>query len=241
MTIPLTSSRSIVALAAAALMAVAAAAPAQAADYRDAYASAVERSVVRSDIPKALGSFKADPDLMLGTQRGGLFLCPGPQTVPDGVSVAGGRYRWSTTFTPVDENTGSFVGVTVAQYAKATDAIKAFRQLERRIEQCATTTGDSWTDPDTGTTSTWSSQTTVGTVPLVTITGVESRFVNTNRVSTGGETDAPDSNDSYAVFSLIDDAIIVTSADSGSFGDFTAKQKRAVNRLAFAATGRWAG
>lgn len=235
--------RSLIALAGAtALATTAIAAPASAADYRDAYASAVERSIVRSDIPKSLGSFKADPQTMLMPSRGSLFVCPGPQSVPDGIMASGPKYTWTTTFVPKDERDGAFVGVTVNQYAKATDAIRAFRQVERRLSQCVTTTSDSWTDPDTGVTNSWSSQTTVGKVPSVTIVGVQSLFVNTNRTSTSSdESDGPQSNDTYVVLSLINDAIIVTSADSGSFADFSPAQKRDVNRIAFAATGNWVG
>lgn len=234
--------RSSIALVGAVTLALALTAPAQAADFPDAYASAVERSATPSDIPKALGSFTKDPSLFFGAPRGALMVCPGPTTVPEGITIAGGKYRWSTSFIPVKEDEGPFVEVTVYQYAKATDAIKAFRQLERRINQCVTSNSDTWTDPDTGQTTTWTSQTTVGKVPLVTIVGVESRFVNTNRTSSSTtDVDAPNSSDVYSVFSLIDDAIIVTSADSGSFNDFGTKQKRAVNRLAFAATGNWVG
>lgn len=238
----MTTFRAVAALSGAAALALTIAAPAQAADYRETYASAVDRSIVRSDIPSSLGSFKAAPQTMLMRSQGSLFVCPGPQSVPDGISAAGPKYTWTTTFVPKDERSGSYVGVTVNQYAKATDAIAAFRQVERRLSQCVTTTGDSWTDPDTGVKSTWSSATTVGKVPLVTIVGVPSLFVNTNRTSTSSdETEGPQSNDTYMVFSLINDAIIVSSADSGSFADFTTKQKRAVHRVAFAATGAWVG
>lgn len=214
-------------------------APAQAADYRDAYASAIERSVTRADVPSSLGTFRPNPDSILSPARGRLFLCAGPESVPNGITVPGGKYRFATTFTPVDEKNGTFVSVTVNEYATPTDAIRAFRQAERRLASCARTTSNSWTDPDSNVTTTFSTTATVGKVPSVTIVGVESLFVDTNSTSTGGGNDAPDAEDQYQVISLVNDAIIITTGDSGSFSNLAPSFKRGVEKLAFAATGRW--
>ena len=127
------------------------------------------------------------------------------------------------------------------KYRSTDKAIKAFGTLQGSITQCSGAVSDSGSNDD-GSTWTTSTVTTHGVVPSVTVTGVESLFVNVNASNSGTAPDAYDySNDSYTVFTLLDDVIIATAYSLDKTDNLTTKQRKAVDQVAFTTIDRWLG
>jgi hypothetical protein len=238
--------RPIVAAASAAGIAVAALslAPAAQAYDKDGYSYAAGHMIERSDIPKALGSFKSG--LQFGASKGDrtLFICNQPQTDANApeveVKVPGPVYTYNANYLGrgSDED-APFITVDVNQYANASRAIRAFDQLRSRIELCDGTSSNSWSNDD-GTTTAYSTEVTHGAVPSVTTAGVESLFLSNNNLSETLPKGAVYISDSYTVYSLFGDTIIATAYYSNSTKNLTTAQRRAVNKVAFNAETRWA-
>jgi hypothetical protein len=217
-------------------------APAAQAYDKDGYTYAAGHMIERSDIPKALGSYKAGLDFGAMPGDKTLYICSQPQsdpnadsvnvTVPGSVSIYNASYNGRTENSP-------FVSVSVNQYASATKAIRAFNLLKKRIATCDGTSAQSWSNDD-GTTSTYSTLTTHGVVPSVTTAGVESLFLSINNLSENLPEGGANVSDSYSVYSLFGDTIIQTSYYSNSTTNLTTAQRKAVNQVAFNAETRWA-
>lgn len=232
-----------VAAACAALAVVAsigAAAPAQAYD-RDAYAYAAAHMIQRSDIPKELGAFKAGMNFFgsPGSRTG--FVCAQPNSDPSAkdvtVKIPGGKFTFSASYNGRGR-TAPNVNVGINQYATAEKAIKAFDVLKARIKSCEGTSTDSYTDDD-GNTTTFSTLVTTGVVPSVSTLGVDSLFVNQNNLSESLPKGGTYISDSYTVYSLFNETIIQTAYYSGDTENLTTAQRKAVNKIAFNAEGRW--
>lgn len=223
--------KKLVAAGAAALIAVGMAAPAQAYD-RDGYAYAASHMIGYTDIPKSLNvkrgaSFNANPS------HGKNYVCSSESKT---VEYAGGVHQFSMGY---EGRKSAGVNVNVTQYATASKAIKAFDQLKKGLKECAGSKSGSQTFDD-GSTDSWSSLTTTGNVPLVTVAGVQSVFQNQNYDDvTTGEYGGRYTSDTYTVYTLVDDAIINTNFYTGSELNMTTKQRKAVNQVAFNAVTRW--
>lgn len=209
------------------------AAPAAAYD-RDAYAYGAGHMIGHGDIPKALdmkkgASFSAYPS------SGSNDLCF-KEDSSKGVKYPGGEMQYSMGY---EGRNRSGMSSTVSQYASAKKAINAFDTLKENLKQCDGTSSDSQTFDD-GSTDSWERLTTSGSVPLVTVAGVESVFQNENYndVSTG-QYGGRYTSDTYTVYTLLNDVIITTNYYSGSELNLTKKQRRAVNQVAFNAVTRW--
>jgi hypothetical protein len=236
--------RSIAALATIALAAttVVLASPAQAYD-RDAYSYAAGHMINRSDIPKELGRLKKT--LSFNADRSGIgsgYLCSAPSSEPNGdptdISYRSGKFSFTGDYLGVGTDAPS-VSVHVDQYATATRAIAAFETVTKRVKSCTGTGTGSWTDPDDGSTTTYSTLVTNGVVPSVTTVGVESVFVNTNSLQETTPGDSKYVNDQYMVLSLVNNVIISTTYFTNTNENLTTKQRKAVNQVAFNAIGRW--
>jgi hypothetical protein len=223
---------------AAALMVIAASAvPASAYD-RDAYSYAAGHMISAKDVASPLkvkspGYFSAGPD-------GGSFLCMKDDKE---VKVKGGVYRFTMDYNSMSGKRPS-VTMGVQQFASSTKAIRAFDQLTKAAKTCSGTTGgsDNWTDENGApVVEQWSQLTTTGKVPLVTIVGVPSIFINTNYQNVVSNQESPYSSDSYTVYTLLNDVIISTSFFSGSELNISADQRKAVNQTAFNAVDVWLG
>ena len=227
----------IVALVAAATTALALAAPAQAYD-RDAYAYAAShmlgnKQVVAPLTAKPDGFFTAGPDSKS-------WLC---QANGRDVNYPGGLYRFSINYPSAKKNQ-SGVNAQVEQFASATKAIAAFNALKKGAKECSGPTSGSSNYPDADgntVTDTWSSLTTTGVVPLVTIVGVPSVFINTNYQDVSSDQDSPYTSDNYTVYTLVNDVIISTNYYSGSELNISGAERKAVNQTAFNAVSAWLG
>ena len=78
-------------------------------------------------------------------------------------------------------------------------------------------------------------------MPLVTIVGVPSVFINVSYQSVVSNQESRYSSDNSTLYTLVNDVIISTSFFSGSQLNITAPQKKAVNQTAFDAVGSWLG
>ena len=225
--------RSIIAATAALL--VTAAVPAQAYN-ADAYAYGAGHMISAKQIPAPL-KVKTGGYFSAGSDTGKSWICGQDSK---SVYLKGGSYNFSINYSGKNDAPNS-VRVTVDQYASATKAIAAWEALQKNIDTCAGEKSDTETYDD-GTTDSWASLTTVGNVPKVTVTGVVSKFINTNYTdTTSGAYESNYSSDSYSVYTLVNDVIITTSFYSGSELNLTAAEKKAVNQVAFNAVGAWLG
>lgn len=222
-------------VAASAVAAVGLAVPAQAYD-RELYSYAAGHMVGSSDIPASLkvrkgANFNAYP------ARGRTFLCQNPDNSKEPVEFTGGDYGFSVNYQGRGRDGG--IGVTVIQYASSKQAIAAFDELRKGLRECAGAATGQETYDD-GSTDTWSRLTTTGSVPLVTVAGVPSVFINQNYQDVvAGEYPTQYTSDSYNVYTLVNDVIINTNHYTGSEINLSTKERRAVNQVAFNAVTRW--
>lgn len=224
-------------IAVAAATGLALAAPAQAYD-RDAYAYGASHMLGSKQVAAPLtakpnGYFSAGPD-----SRN--WLCSKDDK---GVEYPGGKYRFSINYQGVKKSQ-SGVNEQVEQFASAEKAISAFNTLKNAAQKCsgAQSGSNSYTDADGNPQSdSWSSLTTTGVVPLVTIAGVPSVFLNVNYQDVSTDQDSPYSSDNYTVYTLVNDVIITTNYYSGSELNISAAERKAVNQTAFNAVSAWLG
>lgn len=230
--------RTVIATSTAVLALIAAAAaPASAYDPEE-YSYAAGHMITPKDIAKPLkvnsaGYFSAGPD-------GGSFLC---RKNDKDVTVPRGENRYSIDYNAEDSKRPS-VSVSIQQFSSSTKAISTFNKFMKAAKTCAgaSSGSDSWAQEDgTPVVEQWSSLTTTGKVPLVTIVGVPSFFINTNYEQAISNDASKFSSDNYDVYTLLNDVIISTSFSSGSELNITAAQKKAVNQTAFNAVTAWLG
>jgi hypothetical protein len=222
-----------------------AAAPARAYD-RDAYAYAAGHMIERSDVPKDLGVFRPGPTFFGAPSFGRNQLCDVPQSDAQAQDVVvrfpASVYDWSANYNQRSKGPASDmanIGVSVYQYSGAKSAIRAFDVITKNIERCTGTGVNTWTD-DSGTTS-YSTEVTHGVVPSVTVTGVESVFVNSDSLTESSPGDTKYVNDQYSVLTLVDDVVIQTTFYSNTNANLTTRQRKAVDQVAFNAVTRWLG
>lgn len=224
------------AIAAAAFAAAGLAVPAQAYD-RDAFSYAAGHMIGHGDIPKSLMA-KKNPSFT-ALPGGDNFLCEDEQKT---VQYPGGEGQFEISYSGRKDTLG--VDVTVNQYSSDKKAIRAFNKLKQGLKKCdgpssgqQTYDSDSDTDPQTDT---WSRLNTSGVVPMVTVEGVQSVFLNQNYEDvTTGPGAGRYTSDGYDVYTLVGDVIIDTSYYTGSEVNMSTKQRKAVNQVAFNAVTRW--
>ena len=229
--------KSLAVLAAAAVVAVPllSATSAQAYD-KDAYAYAASHMLLSKDLPASLGDFGTNMGFSAGQNNYKMSLCFIGQKE---IKAPGGDLNFGADFYESGtRGIGTNLMENVRQYASAQKAIKAFDTISTNIKGCKGASSQSWDNGD-GTTVTGSSLTTNGKVPMVTEVGVESVFVNVNYLNTSSTGKDIYANDSYTVYTLLNDVIIATSFTSGSTQNIPNKQRKQVNKVAFAAIGRW--
>lgn len=207
-------------------------APAQAYD-RDLYSYAASHMIGHEDIPSSLNA-KTGADFGAFPSSSKNFLC-GDDTKQ--VEYPGGEMQFSVNYEGKKNTPG--IGVTISQYKSSAQAIRAFNELKDALKRCEGPASGQQTFED-GNSDTWSRLNTTGNVPLVTIAGVPSVFLNQNYQDiTSGEDGGTYSSDSYNVYTLVGDVIINTSRYTGSELNMSTKERRAVNQVAFNAVTRW--
>ena len=209
------------------------AAPAHAYD-RELFAYAASHMIEYKDIPAVLDA-RRQANFSASESSGTSFLCGDDA---QRVEFDTGNVGFFMNYPGKGEGGG--VSVSVYQYASSAKAIKAFNAIKSGLKQCAGPSTGQQTFDD-GAVDTWSRVITTGEVPMVTIAGVPSVFMNTNYddVTTGGEEDFRFSSDSYQVFTLLNDVVINTSSYTGSELNLPTKKRQAVNRVAFNAVTQW--
>jgi hypothetical protein len=224
-----------IALAAAAALAVTAmAAPAAQAYDAEAYSYAAGHMLQPKNVP---ASFGIDDRLDFGAARAfPIFVC----TVDSKeVKAPGGVHAFNANYgsKKVEGN----LSVNVNQYASSVKAITAFNALKKAVTKCSGEKAGTSTYED-GSTDSWARLTTNGTVPAVTITGVQSLFLNENYSDVSAGPDSSEySSDQYSVYSLVDDVVITTTYYTGSELNISTKKRKAVNQTAFNAVTAWLG
>jgi hypothetical protein len=218
--------------ASVAIAGVGLAAPAQAYD-REMYAYAAGHMIGANDVPASLnvkkrGDFGAFPSSRTN------FLCGDTDKQ---VNYPGGEFQFNMNYD--GRKGGMGVSVNITQYASAQKAIRAFNDLKKGLKECEGPASGQQTFDD-GSTDSWSRLNTTGNVPLVTVAGVQSVFLNENYEDvTTGEGAGTYSSDSYSVYTLVNDVIINTSRYTGSELNMSTRERRAVNQVAFNAVTRW--
>jgi hypothetical protein len=223
--------RSIVAASAAILMV--SAVPAHAYN-ADAYSYAAGHMISVKQIPSLLGMksggyFNASPN------SGRNWLCGDND---QRVDYPAAKYSFNISYN-AKKNPKSSISVNVNQYASSQKAEAAWQEFSKKLSSCAGQKTGTETYDD-GSTDAWARNTTVGNVPLVTVAGVVSKFMDMNYTDALSDPDEHSwGSDNYSVYSLVNDVIIVTNHYNGNELNLTAAQRKAVNMTAFNAVGAW--
>ncbi len=226
--------KTVVALLALGVASVGLAAPAAAYD-RDAYAYGASHMIGYKDIPKSLNVKRGA--FVNASAGSSVFICGDDSKT---VSFPGGEFNFSISYTGRGQTDG--INVNVDQYASANKAIAAFDKLKAGLKRCEGESSgqENYGTDDAPSIDTWSRLNTTGVVPLVTVAGVESVFLNQNYQDvTTGEYPGTYTSDSYTVYTLVGDSIISTNRNTGSEINLSTKERRAVNQVAFNAVTRW--
>lgn len=221
--------RSLIAIVAGLGIAAALASPATAYD-TTAYGKYAAGFVSATDIPKSLGTFEANPSVSISPMSASWYLC-------DAAKIAAPTFAVDANFYPRKDGQTD-VGFFAYVYSSNVKAEDAFRGLVKGSAKCVGTKTTTDTT-ETGVSYTWTRAVTTGRVPLVTVTGVASVFLNSDTLSSNASDAGVSTSDTYSVFTLTNDTILQTQVISPQNTTLSAKQKKAANQLAFNAEGAW--
>ncbi|MCF8539252.1 MAG: hypothetical protein K9G05_06580 [Candidatus Nanopelagicales bacterium] len=201
----------------------------------EAFAYAASHFLSEKDLPAAFAS-KGGMNINVSTTSGKTFVCTSPS--PDGPDVTLAKpVRNSIAFyQPIKKSLT--LSIAVNEYRSNTAAEKAFAQLTKDIKKCDGDATGSWTD-DSGTVYPYENVVTSGKIPAVTVTGVASIFTNENSNNLAVQGQPAYLNDNMNIYTLVNNAIIVTEGSTGSALNFTAKQKKALEKVAFDMVSTW--
>lgn len=218
----------IVAVAAASLVALA---PAATAYDADRYSYAAGHMIQPSDIPASL-QIKPGMNFNANPNSDKVWLCSkgsGWRGFPGGTDVFYANYTGKGS-------SGLSMSESVMQYDTFTSAQKAFASLKKELKKCDGKASGTESYED-GSSEQWSRLTTSGSVPMVTVVGVESQFLNVNYTNASGTSTY--SSDNYQVFTLVNDVIITTSYYTGNELNIDTATRKQINQVAFNAVSRW--
>jgi len=148
--------------------------------------------------------------------------------------------------TPMRNSNGSYnlrskslgLFINVNEYKSNVAAEKAFEKLTKDIKKCDGLTTGSWTDDD-GTVYPYANSVTSGNIPAVTVVGVQSIFINQNSENAAAGNQPAYLNDSFNIFTLVNNVIISTQSTTGSALNLTPKQKKAMEKIANSMVTAW--
>ncbi len=210
-------------------------APSAVAYNKDAYAFAAGHMLESKDIPKALGTYRPAIDFNASGDRPVMYLC----SLKDGnVRVGGAKFAFAANYNNTVRNSPRQVNVTVYQYGSSKAAITGFRAVEREAKRCTGAQGDSNTSDD-GVTFSWTSNLQNGKVKDVKVAGVESVFINSDYENGSTDSDQKFLSDSYSVYTLVNNAIIVSLFNNNNANTLTPAERKGANQLAFNAVTAW--
>lgn len=213
-------------------------APSAVAYNKDAYAFAASHMVESKSIPKALGTYRPAMFFNASGDRPEMYLCSLKDGKDGNVRVRGARYAFSADYTNTVRTSPRQVNINVYQFASSKAAITGFRAVEREAKRCTGSQSDSNTSGD-GVTFSWTSNLQNGKVKGVTVAGVESVFINSDYANGSTDSDQKFLSDSYSVYTLVNDAIIVSLFINNNETTLTRAERRGANQLAFNAVTAW--
>ena len=209
---------------------------------REAFARAASHYVSPKQLPKA---FAARPGITVQIQelgrvgdsgKRGAFVCT--SAVPNGpdVQMATSIRNSYAFYDLVKDNLGLMISVN--EYRSNVAAEKAFAKLTKDIKKCDGDYTGSWTNDD-GTVFPYQNIVTSGKIPAVTVTGVASIFTNQNSNNAAVGDQPAFLNDSLNIYTLVNDAIIMTQGSTGSALNLTGSQKKALEQVANQMVTEW--
>ena len=227
--------KTIIAASALALSLGVLAAPVANASERETYAYAASHMPTSKDIPKALGTYRPSIFFSASPFDSSIYLC---DLKGDSVTVKGAKYAFNAGYRNAKRNDPGYVSVNVWQFKNSQQAIKTYDALKKNIKKCTGSDSQTFTDDD-GSSSSYTHNLTNGTVPSVTVVGVESVFVNSDYTFTSSEPGGNSKSDNYSVYTLVNDVIISSSYYNSVSATLSPAQRKAANQLAFNAVGIW--
>lgn len=213
------------------------AAPAAQAYDREAFAYAAGHMPASKSIPKALGTYHPGINFMASYFGTEIILCFKSDRL---VGAKGAKFSFNAFYRNTKRSDDRSASVNVYQFPKATNAIKAFDAVKKSAKECTGTDDTSFTAED-GVVFSNSVTLTNGTVPSVTVTGVESIFVNADFENSSSDDANRNTSDTYTVFTLVNNVIIATTLSNNAQSRLTAAERRAVNQFAFNNVDAWLG
>ncbi len=196
---------------------------------REAFANAASSYVSPKQLPKI---FAAKPGIGVQVQdsgKSGSYVCTSAST--NGFDVQMSRsLRNSYAFYDVVEKDLNLL-ISVNEFTSNVAAEKAFAKLTKDIKKCDGDYSGSWTSDD-GTVFPFQNIVTSGKIPAVTVTGVGSIFTNRNSNNAAVGDQPAYLSDSLNIFTLLNDAIIMTQGSTGSASNLTGPQKKALEQVA---------
>lgn len=209
----------------------------------DGYAYAAGHLVAASDIPAVLGAYRPDPVFGAHRSHGPAVLCQVPgvdaSAPPVSVPYRGPRYSFAAVYDGRGGVDAPVLEVRIDQYRNRAKAVRAFTLASRRVVACHGTGSGTFADPQTGMTTTYTTQVAFGLVTLAPADAVKALTVTRDTMSAQTPGDARTVNDSYTVVDLVDDAIITTTYYVNTNANPSAAQTKAVSDVALAARAAW--
>ena len=229
--------RSAIGIAAVAAASLVALAPAATAYDADRYSYAAGHMIQPSDIPASL-QIKPGMNFNANPNSDKVWLCSKDSSW---LGYPGGTDAYNANYYGKKKNSETVtLTQSVMQYDSFTDAQKAFSSLTKQLKKCDGKASGTDIFED-GSSLQWSRLTTSGSVPLVTVVGVESQSLNVNYTSsnTTSSGDSVDNSDNYQVYTLVNDVIITTSYYNGDTLNIDSGTRKQINQVAFNAVSRW--
>jgi hypothetical protein len=203
---------------------------------REAFAQAVSSYVSPKQLPKI---FAAKPGIGVQVQdsgKGGAYVCTSATANGPDVQMARSLRSSFAFYDVLKKDLNLYISVN--EFTSNVAAEKAFAKLTKDIKKCDGDYTGSWTSED-GTVFPFQNIVTSGKIPAVTVTGVGSIFTNQNSNNAAVGDQPAYLNDSLNIFTLVNDAIIMTQGSTGSALNLTAPQKKALEQVANQMVTEW--
>lgn len=204
---------------------------------REAFAFAASHFLSPKDLPKAFAAKPAISVTVMDSGKSDPFICTSPTPNGPDVNMSRSLRFASVSYDVLRRDLG--LAISVTEFTSNVAAEEAFAKLTKDIKKCEGNYTDSHTDD--GTVYPFQNIVTTGKIPAVTVTGVASIFINQNsNTFYASDTDRPAFLDDYmSIFTLLNDAIIMTRGINSSASNLTAPQKKALEQVANQMVTEW--
>lgn len=202
---------------------------------REAFAKAASSYVSPKQLPK---TFAAKPAISVQVQnsKSSSFVCTSATSNGSSVQMASSLRNSSAFYNIIQRDLNLFISVN--EFTSNVAAEKAFAKLTKDLKKCDGDYSGSWTSDD-GTVFPFQNIVTSGKIPAVTVAGVESIFTNQNSNNAAVGDQPAYLYDSLSIYTLLNDAIILTQGSTGSALNLTAPQKKALEQVANQMVTEW--